>query len=146
MRSCNVQLSSINVGSGFLSPIGEQPPRIYPVVGSSSFIGMRSAFLLPESRAAALRSTSLSPGITQTKSPVRSPRNTNVLNTVAISSPSSSATCVAARLSSSTVYGTSSYAMFALSKRRAAFVFSTLFAIILTILVTKIVKFSNFVP
>ena len=33
-----------------LIPIGEQPPRMYPVVGSNSRTGIRSAFLLPEMR------------------------------------------------------------------------------------------------
>lgn len=42
----------------FFIPIGEQPPRMYPVVGSNSRTGIRSAFLLPEMRAAAFRSTS----------------------------------------------------------------------------------------
>ena len=46
------------VGNGFFIPIGEQPPRMYPVVGSNSRTGIRSAFLLPEMRAAAFRSTS----------------------------------------------------------------------------------------
>lgn len=35
-------------------PIGEQPPRIYPVRGRSSFTGIRSHFLLPEAFAASL--------------------------------------------------------------------------------------------
>ena len=47
----------MNVGSGFLMPIGEQPPRIYPVAGRSSFIGLRSHFLFAETAAAAFRST-----------------------------------------------------------------------------------------
>ena len=30
------------VGNGFFIPIGEQPPRMYPVVGSNSRTGIRS--------------------------------------------------------------------------------------------------------
>ena len=128
MVSCASAVECMYVGRGRFMPMGEQPPRIYPVVGSSSFMGMRSAFLFADMRAAAFRSTSWSPGMTHTKRPLRSPRSTRVLNTVAISSPSSSATCVAARSLSSTVYGTRSYAILALSKRRAALVLSIFFA------------------
>ena len=41
--------------------MGEQPPRIYPVVGNSSFMAIISALLFPDILAAFFKSTSLSP-------------------------------------------------------------------------------------
>lgn len=97
-----------------------------PVSGSNSFTCIISAFLAPATRAAALRSTSILPGTTQTKWPHLSPLSTKVLNTWRISSPSSAATCPAARSFSSTAYGIKSYAIRARSSNRAAFVFDIL--------------------
>ena len=37
----------MKVGKRFFIPNGEHPPRMYPVSGSRSFIGIKSHFLLP---------------------------------------------------------------------------------------------------
>ena len=56
-----------NIEQVFKTLVLHGDPRIYPVKGSNSFIGIRSHFLLPEALAANFRSTSCSPGMTQTK-------------------------------------------------------------------------------
>ena len=76
----------------FLHPDGEHPPRMYPVKGNSSFIGIKSHFLFPDTFAAIFKSTSCSPGITHTKYPDFSPWSTRVLNTCSISSFKQAAT------------------------------------------------------
>ena len=57
----------MNVGKYFFMPTGEQPPLIYPVSGSSSFMAIRSQLLLPVTLAVFFRSSSAMPGMTQTK-------------------------------------------------------------------------------
>ena len=123
ISSNSMQVSSMNVGYFFFMPMGEQPPRIYPVSASSSFICVISTFLFLETAAAFFKSSSISTGMQNTSIPVLSPRVTSVLKTCSAGMPICSAAWSPERLFSSYSYSAVRYAMPALSKSRITFVF-----------------------
>ena len=69
----------MKVGNFFFIPIGEHPPRTYPVNGSSLSSDNNSTRLFPETFAIVFKSNSRWAAIQATKCPVLSPVNTMVL-------------------------------------------------------------------